>query len=60
MCGNPAKDATKSRTHSEEAQDAQDANLTLLASGCQAGTPDAPYIFADVSMHNPMKDGHPK
>ena len=48
MCGNQAQDATKSHTHSEDAQDAQDANLTSLVSGCKAGAPDAAYIFADV------------
>ena len=48
MCGNWAQDATKSYTRSEDDQDAQDANLTSLASGCKAGAPDAPYIFADV------------
>ena len=48
MCGNQAQDATKSHTCSEDAQDARDANLTLLASGCKAGAPDAPYIFAEV------------
>ena len=48
MCGNPAQDATKSHTRSEEAQDIQDANLTSHASGHQAGAPDAPYIVADV------------
>ena len=50
MCGNRAQDATKSHTHSEDSQDAQDANLTSLASGCKAGIPDAPYIFADVCI----------
>ena len=48
MCGNWAQDATKSHTSSEDAQDAQDPNLTLLASGCKADVSDAPYIFADV------------
>ena len=47
MCGYRAQDATKSHTCSKDAQDAQDANLTSLASGCKAGAPDAPYIFAD-------------
>ena len=50
MCGNRAQDATKSHTHSEDAQNAQDANLTSLASGCKAGAPDAAYIFADVGL----------
>ena len=36
-----------SHTHSEDAQDAQDANWTSLASGCKADVSDAPYIFAD-------------
>jgi len=48
MCGNPAQNATKRYTRSEDTQDAQDANLTSLASGCKAGAQDAPYIFADV------------
>ena len=47
MCGNRAQDATKSHTHTEDAQDAQDANWTSLASGCKADVSDAPYIFAD-------------
>ena len=51
MFGNPALDATKCHTHSEEAQDALDANLISLVSGCKAGTPDALYIFADAPVH---------
>ena len=48
MCCNRAQDATKSHTRSEDAQDAQDANLTLFASGWKADLSDTPYIFADV------------
>ena len=48
MCGNQAQDATKSHTRTEDAQDAQDANWTSLASGCKADVSDAPYIFADA------------
>ena len=47
MYGNRAQDATKSYTRSEDAQDAQNANLTLLASGCKTGASDVLYIFAD-------------
>ena len=47
VCGNRAQDTTKSHTRSEDAQDSQDANLTLLVSGCKADVSDAPYIFAD-------------
>ena len=47
MCSNRAQDAIKSYTRSEDAQDAQDANWTLLASGCMAGASDTLYIFAD-------------
>ena len=50
MCGNWAQDATKSHTRPEDAQDAQDANLTSLASGCKADVSDAPYIFADATV----------
>ena len=49
MCGNQAQDATKSYTRSDDAQDAQDTNLTFLASGCKAGAPYAPYSFAGAS-----------
>ena len=49
MCGNRAQDTTKSHTRTEDAQDAQDANWTSLASGCKADVSDAPYIFADVA-----------
>ena len=48
MCGNRAQDATKSHTRTEDAQDAQDANWTSLASGCKADVSDALYIFADA------------
>ena len=47
VCGNQAQNATKSHTRSGDAQDAQDANLTSLASGCKADMSDAPYNFAD-------------
>ena len=47
VSGNRAQDATKSHTCSDDAQDAQNANLTSLASGCKAEAPDAWYIFAD-------------
>ena len=50
MCGNRAQDATKSHTRSEDAQDAQDANWTSLASGCKADVSDVPYVFADVEL----------
>ena len=47
MCSNQAPDATGSHTWFPDAQDAQDANLTSLESGCNTNVPDAPYIFAD-------------
>ena len=41
MCGNQAQNATGSHSWFEDAQDAQDANLTSLASGCNTDAPDA-------------------
>ena len=48
MCGNQAHNATGSHTWSQDAPDAQDSNLTSLASGWNTDAPDAPKIFADV------------
>ena len=47
VCGNQAHNATGSHTWSHDAPDAQDANLTLLASGWNTDAPDVPKIFAD-------------
>ena len=50
VTGNWAQDATKSYTRTENAQDAQDANLISLASGCKTSLPDVPQIFTNVSI----------
>ena len=47
--GNRVQDATMSHTRRQDAQDAQDANLTSPVSGCKLDACDANYIFADVS-----------
>ena len=39
--GDRVQDATMSRTWCQDAPDAQDANLTSLASGCKVGASDA-------------------
>ena len=41
MGGDRVQDATRSHTWRQDAQDAQDANLTSLASGCKVGASDA-------------------
>ena len=41
MGGNQVQDATKAHTRCQNAQEAQDANLTSLASGCKVDACDA-------------------
>ena len=41
MGGDQVQDATKSQTRRQDAQDAKDANLTSLASGCMVDAFDA-------------------
>ena len=41
MGGDRVQDATKSQTRHQEAQNAKDANLTSLASGCMVDACDA-------------------
>ena len=50
MCGNQADNATGSHTWSQDAPDAQDANLTSLASGWNTDAPDILKIFADECL----------
>ena len=56
MGGDQVQDTTKSQTRRQDAQDAKDATLTLLASGCMVDTCDATEIFADIASrkHNNM------
>ena len=41
MGGDNVQDATKSHTQRQDAQDAQDAHVTSLASGCKVDVCDA-------------------
>ena len=48
MGGDRVQDASRSQTWHQDAQDAKDANLIELGSGCKVDTCDATQIFADV------------
>lgn len=57
MYGNYTQEATKSHTNFEDAQDAQDVNLTLLVSEYKANVPDVLYFFADRYQADSQQSG---